>query len=335
MHRSRPRPTIRRVHGILAVLLVPALTLLPGICLADGGSRPVPLAEDPAKADRAGALLYRGGLVLTGGEADFGELSDIRVSPDGARFIALSDKGAVVRGRLSHRADGTLSAAADYDLRVLPELGMAPGDVRRRDSEGLAALGDGTWAVSFERDHRIAIYNHEFTRLISTLPRPPGIEQRKDNQGIEALATLADGSIVALAEGASAPGRHDGWRWSGGSWTRFVYAALDPFRPTAAARLPDGDLLVLERRSSWAGGLGARITVVPAAAIAEGVVVEGREIGRIDPPQIMENFEGIDVRAGADGRVFVYLISDDGGSPILRTVLLMFELPPDLVKAGP
>jgi hypothetical protein len=60
--------------------------------------------------------------------------------------------------------------------------------------------------------------------------------------------------------------------------------------------------------------------------VGAGARVQGRELARLAWPALQENFEGIAVRPGADGRVLLYLISDDNFLPIQRTLLLQFSL---------
>src|SRR4051812_8731526 len=55
--------------------------------------------RDPAMR-RFGALEFRGGLELTSDFADFGGISSIRVERDGERFLAVTDKGRWLRGRI-------------------------------------------------------------------------------------------------------------------------------------------------------------------------------------------------------------------------------------------
>jgi len=43
-------------------------------------------------------------------------------------------------------------------------------------------------------------------------------------------------------------------------------------------------------------------------------------------PMIVDNFEGIDIQKGADGKNYIYLISDDNFNPLQNTYLLMFEV---------
>lgn len=287
------------------------------------------LGEGEDAAARVGRLAFRGGIALSSDQPGFGELSDLRVLDDGAGFVAVTDRGFVVTGRLDHAADGTLAAARDLAVRPLPDLGVPPLHMVRRDAEGLAALPDGRWAVSFELEHRIVIYPPGFAGEPERLPLPPGLDRLRLNGGIEALAALPDGGLVAIAEAGDEEGRHRAWRWRAGAWDPFTYRAEPPFQPTGLAVLPDGDLLVLERRASWFGGLGARVVRVPLAAVAAGATVSGRELGRLGPPLIMENFEGIDARRTPEGRTVVYLLSDDNEEPLFRTVMLMFELVPD------
>ncbi|QJE73087.1 hypothetical protein HHL28_08330 [Aerophototrophica crusticola] len=205
-----------------------------------------------------------------------------------------------------------------------------------RDSEGLAILGswpgDG-WVVSFERDHRLVRYPAALAGVAGkTLQGPPGIADLPLNSGLETVLALSDGTLLALAEDDAGEGRHKAWLGRSGDWKAFTYAARPPFLPVDAALLPGGDVLVLERRASWIGGWGSRLVRIAASdlsrAAATGGVVEGAELARLDPPLLVDNFEGIDVRPGKDGSLFIYLLSDDNFSILQRTLLLMFELPP-------
>jgi hypothetical protein len=45
-------------------------------------------------------------------------------------------------------------------------------------------------------------------------------------------------------------------------------------------------------------------------------------------PLVVDNYEGIDVRAGSDGKNYLYLVSDDNFNPLQNTYLLMFEIKP-------
>ncbi len=324
-------------HSLFAALLTAILLAVSTTEAAPpADSSPVGLSEERGRGDRVGPLIFRGGLHLRSGSSSFGGLSALRVSPDGSQFVALTDRGAVVNGRLSYRPDGTLAGAGSYAIRGLLGGGGKPLGSGERDSEGLAILGswpgDG-WVVSFERDHRLVRYPAALAGVAGkTLQGPPGIADLPLNSGLETVLALSDGTLLALAEDDAGEGRHKAWLGRSGDWKAFTYAARPPFLPVDAALLPGGDVLVLERRASWIGGWGSRLVRIAASdlsrAAATGGVVEGAELARLDPPLLVDNFEGIDVRPGKDGSLFIYLLSDDNFSILQRTLLLMFELPP-------
>jgi hypothetical protein len=129
------------------------------------------------------------------------------------------------------------------------------------------------------------------------------------------------------------------WIGSGDAWQERVYPLVfdggwtaEPFRPTAAARLPDGDLLVVERRYP---PLAARLVRLERAALDGQGPFAPREIARLEPPLTLDNIEGVEVRQDEHGRTLVYLLSDDNncaktrGAPrrsLQRTLLLLFVL---------
>src|SRR5690606_2935132 len=107
---------------------------------------------------------------------------------------------------------------------------------------------------------------------------------------------------------------------------RLTYQRVGLFRPSDATILPEGDVLVLERRFTWIGGLASRLVRIPAADVTPGAVLRGAEVARIEPPLTVENYEGIATRRAADGTDLVYLVSDDNFNPLQRTLLMMFAL---------
>ena len=170
--------------------------------------------------------------------------------------MVLSDRGRWFRLRLDYDEKGSLAGAklADEGSLMGPD-GKALSGVNA-DAEGLTQLADGSYVVSFEQRHRLLRYppgEPPFARTPALVPPPPGIEAAPANEGIEAVAFLPDGRMVAFAEGLRAAAQMsyawlgDGQNWTPMSWTRTRYYAT-----VGAAALPDGDLLVLERRSTSA-----------------------------------------------------------------------------------
>ena len=99
--------------------------------------------------------------------------------------------------------------------------------------------------------------------------------------------------------------------------------------PTAAARLPSGRVLVLERGFVAANlEISARLVRLDAGAPRAGAVLAGEVLAVLRRPLTVDNMEGLAARPGADGRTLIYLLSDDNFSPFQRTLLMMFELDP-------
>jgi hypothetical protein len=130
------------------------------------------------------------------------------------------------------------------------------------------------------------------------------------------------------------------WIGGRGDWTERSYPLQfegllgEPFRPTSATVLPDGDVLVLERRFP---PLAARVMRLARAELeAKSGPLRPREIARLEPPLTVDNMEGIDARRDETGRTLVYLVSDDNncakvpggprGTGLQRTLLMQFAL---------
>lgn len=334
MKSSFDRLLARTAVVLVLLALPPFLSLLPGCSSLRAVGRPERLAIDPAdpERERVDELDFAGGLVLAPDIEGFGGLSGLVVSQDAGRFWAVSDKGRSVTGDLVLDETGRLADIRDIRIRPLIEADGEAVVGKRSDSEDLARLPDGRWAVSFERWHRIELYPADPEGPAGRprrLRRPPGLREAPGNGGIEALAALPDGRLLAIEEGTeSTAGRHRAWIGSEGGWERLTYLGEVPYRPTAAAALPDGDLLVLERRASLLGGFGARIVRVPGGRLTPGAAVRGREIARLEPPLAVDNFEGMAAIPEPDGGIRIFLVSDDNFWALQRTLLLSFRLPP-------
>jgi len=101
----------------------------------------------------------------------------------------------------------------------------------------------------------------------------------------------------------------------------------DPFAITSAANAPDGGLYMLERRFSLLGGLGMELRHIGPGEIREGARLKGEVLANLSFQDAnVDNMEGIAVRRGPNGEIFLYIISDDNYSPLQRTLLLMFEV---------
>jgi hypothetical protein len=290
----------------------------------------VQLNDQHPEERRVGKLLYRGGLALTDANSDFGGLSGLEVDPDGRRFVAISDRGRVVTGALDYDDAGDLTAARGIKVVRLLDTDGKRVKGNRSDSEGLARLPDGRWAVSFERWHRIELYDVNpagpAAPPLPRLPRPPGIQNADGNSGLEVVAALPDGRLLTIEEGQEDTRPRRAWLGGAEGWTSLTYRSKPPYRPTDATLLPSGDMAVLERRASILGGFGTRVVLVKGTDVRPGAELSGTELAVLEPPLITDNFEGISAVRRPDGSVMIYLVSDDNYWGLQRTLLLMFEL---------
>jgi hypothetical protein len=147
-----------------------------------------------------------------------------------------------------------------------------------------------------------------------------------DNSGIEAMTTLADGSLLAIAEDNDESRESRAFLWRDGVWSHLRYPRFENYRPSDAARLPSGDLLVLERRYTLLQGVGNRLVRLPAASVVPGALLQPVEIARLLPPLSIDNMEGLAVRQNEQGETLIYMISDDNFNVVQRNLLLMFLL---------
>jgi hypothetical protein len=270
-----------------------------------------------------GRLELLAGFVLSGSDPRFGGLSGLWVAPDGGRLIALSDRGALWLAELEHAADGRLVGFAAWQAL---EPGAAPGDPPETDAESLAVARDDL-VIAYEGAHRLRrVPLAAPSSPAAALPTPPQLSE-PHNVGIEALVGLAGGALLAIAEGVRTPsGDRAAWLIEGDRTASLAYVPAAGFAPTGADRLDD-TVYVLERGLSL-GGLLARVVMLDAADVRPGARLVGRELAVLRPPAISENFEGLAVRRAPDGRVLIYLLSDDNFSAFFRTVLLQFALRP-------
>lgn len=285
---------------------------------------PVPLNGQDQTLERTGALIYRGGVEIAApNEPHFGGLSGLGVSTDGNSFAAISDMGYWVRGRLDYDNAGNLVGVGNVRMGpLLDPQGRVIAGKARGDAEALASDGRGGSLVAFEQQHRLWRYE-ALDGPASVVEAPPGLEQAPANGGAEAVARLVDGRTLILTESLAVDGGSRGWIGKPGDWSALTLVTVDGFAATDAASLPDGDVLVLERRFP---PVGARVRRIDAAALAPGARLEGREIARLEGSDTVDNMEGLAVRRGERGETLIYLLSDDNYSPLQRTLLMMFEL---------
>jgi hypothetical protein len=278
-------------------------------------------------------LRFLGGIRLSSHDPRFGGLSGLLLTEGGARLYAVSDRAYWLEADVLHDADEKLVGVANARMGALRGLNGKPMEFDRdTDSEGLAILDNGDWLVSFERAHRFRRYPagaRPLTGQPVKLPPPPGIKSAPGNGGMEALVTLRDGRLVAFTEELLAD---DGearvvYLWDGSDWEQLQLKPFADYKPTGASLLPDGDVILLERRWDPIGGLGIRVSRIATDSIVPGAHLVPEQLALMRRPMTIDNLEGIAARSAADGRTLIYMISDDNYRSYLQdTLLLQFEL---------
>ncbi len=325
-----------RLAFLLLVLLIAGSTMvrterIEGDAATDLAIRAEPVLLDAAdpERDRVGALRYLGGWELTSRNPEFGGISAI--ARDGDGFLAIGDAGGVFRFGLG--ADGRIARAG---IGALPD-GPEPedgGEVQKRDRDAESLAHDpesGRYWVGFENANAIWRYGPRLANA-EAHRAPEAMAEWPFNGGPEALLRFADGRFLVFSEEGGGPD---------GSLEAFLFAS-DPselsdeplrlgyrppegYRITDATPLPDGRLLILNRRFTITEGVSVILAIADIEGLADGGIIESRAIARFDPPLTIDNMEALAV-AQENGRTIVWMASDDNFNPLQRTLLLKFEL---------
>jgi hypothetical protein len=288
---------------------------------------PVPLDTADPGIHACGRLQYLGGVALAADDPRFGGFSTLIVSPDGRWITSVSDEGRWLHARVVYDGDGRLTGLDEATLGILLKPAGAPLEHKaEQDAESLTLLADGSMLVGFEHQHRLWRYG-ALSEAPTPFPGPKGLEKAPSNGGVESLASLPGGRILALTEFWMARSGVRGWIDDAGRWKDVRYQLQGSHRPSDACATPEGDLLVLERAYNPQRGIvSVRLMRVAARDVDKGDTLRGTLVAELRPPFVLDNFEGLACRRGAEGETIVYLISDDNFSKVQRTLLLMFSL---------
>lgn len=318
-----------------ALALVLALPAHAGPISVDVHS--IPLFDSRPNDRHIGHLIYRGGLELRSNDRRFGGLSDLAISTDGARVLAVSDMAFWLKARLTYDAQGNLSGMADAEMAPMLNEAGNPMVEKEGDAEALTAVTPGepwgTVLVGFERNVRVWRYDlsHGLNAKPANVPIGLWVAPLDNNKQIEAITLVHPDTLLAFAEaspdGGDIPGALEAYPGNAAHMnTRTLTVAVHrPFDITSAANAPDG-IYLLERRFSLLGGLGMEIRHVAAAEIHSGARIEGTVMANLTGASNIDNMEGIAVRKGTHGETLLYVIADDNYNVLQRTVLMMFEV---------
>lgn len=282
-----------------------------------------------------GSLEFLGGLEMVSSRALFGSLSSIRFRQDEKHFVVVLDTGQWLTGSIERDAKGRLSGLSDVEITPMKNrAGHSFEGKGHMDAEGVALDGDRV-LVSFEQDHRVDIYpdpGFADSRAIATLPILIPRKMLSDNRGIEAITVapasspLQGGVVIVSERSFDSDGNRLAAILSGPLKGRFSVERDGSFDVTDGAFLPNGDLLLLERRFNMAEGIGMRIRRIKSTEIRPGAVVSGELLIEANFNSQIDNMEGLDAFQTADGTTHIILVSDDNHSILQRNLILEFRL---------
>ena len=273
-----------------------------------------------------GPFVLTGAWQIGGDDPAVGNYSALGVLADGD-LVSLSDRGALLTMTRPDRPGPWRVRNAP----LFPRYGAFAAT--HSDGEALIVLPPhDDYLMMMESTPDVLRFSHDlrgFARITI-----PALAAWPDNLGPEASARLRDGRTVMIEEGYR--------RW----WDRTGHDALifpglprdgeSPahcsvimpagWRPTELTAMPDGTLLLLERKVTPRGFLSA-IAVIDPLAIRPGATVRPRTVATITEPAIRDNYEGMTITRERDGALILWVISDSNAMVWLqRTLLLKFRI---------
>jgi hypothetical protein len=266
-----------------------------------------------------GPFRLTGAWQLTSANTAFGGFSAlVRTGP--GRLAAFSDGGV----RLDMPVPGQVGA-----VRIAPLQFRKSGFKASRDVEAATLGPDGTIWLALEG-------RNIFMRWPSGASAPvavpaPELAGWSENSGPEAMTRLSDGRFLILAEDGGPA--HAGRLLPRAPYgidraIRFRFIAPDGYRPTDMVQLPDGRVLVLLRELRWPmpPRFGTQLMLLDPAAIRAGGEWRGDVLASFDGTGLEENYEGLAIEPAGNGRITLWMISDDNAAATQRTLLLRLEL---------
>jgi hypothetical protein len=279
---------------------------------------------------RFGPLEFVGGFSMSAEASRFGQFSALRFLNAGSDFIGVADHGFWSFGTILRDADLAPIGIADFTMQpMVDDAGAVIGEKELIDAEGLE-VENGVATVSFEREARVSEYTIDPEGMSGpsrNLDFLVPVHELRFNQGLETVVRGADGARIVFSE-RSIDGEGDIFAAiiEGPGAGVFKVARGDGFDITDGALLPDGDILLLERRFSIELGVAMRLRRIPREEIRAGGLADGPVLMEADLTYQIDNMEALDVWRREDGAIMVSLMSDDNQNFLQRTLYLEFRL---------
>ena len=270
-------------------------------------------------------LKFVSGIEIKSNHPDFGGLSGLIINEDKS-LISVGDQGIWLTGKIKIDENGKLVEIINGRL----------GHLKGNENNPLYKLGksytdaesietyNNKFIVSFERKHRILIFNNIFLHSEIFYDRIKYLDL-PDNGGIEAMAPLKNNLIFLLSENLIYPDdKIAGYLLSDNKLKKVYVKKNGSFKPTDMSNLPDGNILLLERSFSPVRGASARISVIKYEDLKPNSVILPFTLDTLKPPMVVDNFEGISFLKLNDGGYYIFILSDDNFNFLQKTLLYQF-----------
>lgn len=335
--RDRIRGVVAAVVLTLAAFVAPAAAGAP-VEAVEVSARPIAQFRIGSAEKNFGPFEFVGGLEMTSSARDFGAMSSFRFIEPGAAFLGVADTGFWFFGSVQRDADGRPSGLTDFRMQQMVDArGEAVDRKWEVDAEGLD-VRDGVATVGFERNHRIAQFRIDPAGMGPAFNEVPFLvpaRELRQNKGFETVTRAHpygqhEGGLVVVSERSiDRQGNVFAAIIEGPNKGVFTVKRDGDFDITDGAFLPDGDLLLLERRFTMADGVAMRLRRIYGESISKGEVADGPVLMSADMGYQIDNMEAMDVWRRADGALMVSLMSDDNHSMLQRNLYLEFRLHED------
>lgn len=269
-----------------------------------------------------------GAIEMRSTDEDFGGISALVLLRGKPKAYLLTDRASfIVADVVKNQKTNAIDCFRNALIRPLRGRSTNPLNGHYADSEGMSLDNDGLKVlISFERHHRVAIYNPSEDRLLPRREFPPFSRQKLPfNESYESVLRLKDKSVIAFPE------RHEiqeavlqGFLLlpNGRTLKNLYLKRLDGFWLTDIAELANGDFLTLERSFNIFAGMATQMRHIKRAVFLSGKVADGDIIFSMKSGDGVDNFEGMDILPQADGSNMIYISSDNNFSDLQKTLLL-------------
>lgn len=304
---------------------------------------PLPFQIDAPDKKSFGLLRWRGGFSLSSTSPYFGGFSGLAIDAKGEHLLAVSDAGIWMLAELGYKESNFVSVK---HVKIGPLTSMDGKPLAlssHRDAESIALQAGkffgNTAFVSFERKHRIVPYEIKksglkrkpgYTKLPNKLTA--GLKNLGDNQGLEAIEFIRSGkrkgSLIVFPERLkNKSGNLKGWIIRDGKSKPLKVERLKGFDITGIAALPDGGMILLERRFRVSEGVQMRLRRINANSIKPDHLLKGETLIEVHGSTYnIDNMEGIAVHSSKSGETIITLIADDNYNMFQRTLIMQFAL---------